>query len=177
MISGIYGQFRVADADDAETLCACYRSSEPRAALLDGKREPLLPTLDELRETLARMEGGAAQFYAAEDLEGEARLFFALRRARHEARFGEFALFYTDAALLQLPLAEELVTFIRKRAFEEMNLNKMTAQALDTEETLRAFFLRQGWRSQGRMRDAVYARGRWHALDAFALFAAPPTES
>lgn len=171
MISGAHGHIRQADADDAAALSACYRTGYLRAAVLDGKREPLEPSADELRETLGRSDAGTGLFYAAEDLEGSVRLFCALRRAPFEARFGEFVPYYADESELEKPLVGELMDFIRRRGFTEMNLNKITAHRLTCEERLGHFLRQQGFVGQGILREAYYAQGRWHDFEALALLA------
>ncbi len=176
MISGAHGHIRQADADDAAALCACYRSGDLRASVLDGKREPLEPSLDELRETLGRPEVGPGLFYAAEDLQGCVRLFCALRRAPFEARFGEFVVFYGEESELEQPIAGEMMAFIHRRAFTEMNLRKLTAHCLTIEERLAQFLRSHGFVGQGIMREAYYARGRWHDFEALALLASDALE-
>jgi len=171
VISGAYGHIRQADADDAAALSVCYRTGCLRAAVLDGKREPLEPSTDELRETLSRPEAGPGLFYAAEDLEGRVRLFFVLRRAPFEARFGEFVVFYEDESELEEPLAGEMMAFVRRRAFTEMNLHKITSHRLTLEERLGQFLREQGFLGQGVLREAYYGQGRWHDFEALVLLA------
>ena len=52
MIASEHTLIRTADPDDAGFLLEVYRTERPKAALLDGRREPVLPNRDELAEML-----------------------------------------------------------------------------------------------------------------------------
>ena len=172
MIIGKYARIRTADVDDAPALHACYRIEGPCAALLDVKRERLEPTQDELRETLGRAETARGLFYAVEDLSGVVQAFCLLRRAQQaEARFGELALLCPGPEILLQPLGESVMEFLRDRAFRLLALHKVTAQVFLEEEAMRGFFFRHGFVTQGVQREVHFAGGRWHDLEALALWA------
>jgi len=171
MISGTHTYIRSAEPDDAPVLFAAYDLERPRSCLLDGKREPLIPTRDELREVLGRKEAAQGTFYAVEDSAGRVRGFCGLRGVNPEACFGEVYFLLLDEEDYGRPLAGEVFAFVCGRAFARLGLHKVVAHALDSEVALRAFLVAHGFESGGIQREAVYARGRRHHLETFSLFA------
>ncbi len=143
-----------------------YQAGTLRAGLLDARREPVLPTRDELRELLSRKEIADGGFYTVEDRVGEIQGFCSLRGMNNEARYAEFSLVLLDPAQYASPLAEEAAAFLYERAFVRSGLYKVVAYCLDGEAELSAFLRVQGFESAGLQRDVVYAQGRWHSLEA-----------
>lgn len=171
MISGTYSFIRAAEPDDAVYLHACYDARHPRAALLDLKREPVSPTVDELRELLGRKDTSRGALYVIEDTTGVVCGLCGLRGMGHEANFSEATvLFLSDEAFGQ-PLAEEMLAFLVDRGFRRMHLNKLMTHCLDNETALRSFLVSHGFVSEGVQREAVYAGGRWHNIEILALLA------
>ena len=94
-----------------------------------------------------------------------------------EACFGEVYFLLLDDEDYGSPLAGEIFAFVRDRAFARLGLHKVVAHGLDSETALRAFLAAHGFASDGIQREAVYARGRWHHLETFSLFADAPQET
>ena len=170
MITGANAVIRTAEPDDGAFLKAFYDPEVPRSCLLDQRRELIVPTLDEIREVLARKEQGRSVFYAVEDLEGHVRGFCSLRGLNQEAGYSEFIVILVDDADFARPLATEIFEFLTRRAFYDMRLNKVMTHALGCEAAYRAYLLQHGFKSDGVQREAVFACGRWHDLEAFTLF-------
>lgn len=171
MIGGEFAQIRMAEPDDASALLRLYRDPAPRAGLLDPKREPLMPALDELRELLGHKEMQQGAFYAVEDPGGIIRGFCGLRGAGFEAAYGEIRLLFLDDSDFGSPIATETLAFLCKRAFGQMNLREILAVTLDSEQGYRALLLSQGFVSDGIQRQVFFGRGRWHDLETFSRFA------
>jgi RimJ/RimL family protein N-acetyltransferase len=171
MITGEYTQIRTADPDDAPTMHQLYTSAVSRSALLDPRREPVLPNADELREALGTKDAMKGNFFAIEDRSGIVRGFCMLRGSSKEAGYGEFNLMLLDAADYDLPLAEEAFRFAHARAFERLRTRKLIAHCLDTEQPLHDFLLRCGFECNGTQREVFFGAGRWHNLHTFSLFA------
>ena len=164
VIAGQHTFIRGTELDDVPAFSRLYQAGTLRAGLLDARREPVLPTRDELRELLSRKEIADGGFYTVEDWAGEIQGFCTLRGVNSEARYAEFSLVLLDPALYATPLADEAAGFLYERAFVRAGLNKV---ALVTTQGGEADFLRaQGFESAGVQRDVVYAQGRWHALEA-----------
>ena len=168
MITGEHTFIRGTELDDVPTLSVLYRAGTLRAGLLDGRREPVLPTRDELRELLSRKEIADGGYYTVEDRSGTVQGFCSLRGMNSEARYAEFSLVLLDPADYASPLASEVATFLYDRAFTRSGLRKVVAYCLEGEIELAAFLHAQGFESAGIQRDAVYAGGRWHALEALS---------
>ncbi len=175
MIAGEHTFIRMAEPDDAPALHALYALEAPRSALLDKKREPLLPTRDELREMLGRKEAAAqGALFVVEDRAGVVHGFCGLRTLPPETPFGEASLLFLDETRVQGPLGNEAWAFIRERAFVRMQLRKVMTHCLDRERPLREFFTAQGFKSNGVQRKVLYAAGRWHDLETLTLYSPDP---
>ena len=170
MITSKHAQIRATEPDDAPALFALYDVRRPRAALLDQRREPLMPTLAELREMLGMKETVNNVFFTVEDRTGAIRGFCLLRGMNQETGFGEMSLLFHEAAILAQPLAEEALTFACTRGFERMRMNKMVSNCLDGETELRDFLLRHGFISDGVQRGVLFSQGRWHNLESLSLY-------
>ena len=166
MIAGQHTFIRGTELDDVPAFSRLYQAGTLRAGLLDARREPVLPTRDELRELLSRKEIADGGFYTVEDRAGEIQGFCSLRGMNSEARYAEFSLVLLDPALYTSSLAEEAAAFLYERAFVRSGLYKVVAYCLEGETELAGFLRAQGFESAGIQRDAVYAQGRWHALEA-----------
>jgi len=166
VIAGQHTFIRGTELDDVPAFSRLYQAGTLRAGLLDARREPILPTRDELRELLSRKEIADGGFYTVEDRGGEIQGFCSLRGVNSEARYAEFSLVLLDPALYATPLADEAAGFLYERAFVRAGLNKVVAYCLDGEAELSRFLGAQGFESAGVQRDVVYAEGRWHALEA-----------
>ena len=171
MITGTHTFIRTADPDDAPAMHALYLGASPRSALLDGRREPINPNVDELREALGSKEALGGTFYAIEDRAGVVQGFCVMRGASKDAAYGEFNLMMIDEAGYAGPLAREAFEFGYERGFELLRLRKMIAHCLDTETALRDFLLACGFEHNGTQREVFWSQGRWHNLETFTLFA------
>ncbi len=171
MIQTPYGYIRAAESEDAPALVRLYDPARPRAALLDAKREPIMPTPDDVRELLSRKEVQQGALYAVEDATGAVRGFCSVRGVNAEAAFGETALLFLDEEAYATPLAEDVLEFVLDRAFVRLRLRKLLAHAFEGETALKAFLAGHGFESNGVQRDALYTLGRWHSLEVFTRFA------
>ena len=170
MITGVVSRIRLADPDDAPALHALYDPSAPRAALLDQRREPMWPTLAEMRELLSRKEAQRGAFYTVEDLEGNIRGFCSVRGMNQEAGFGDIALLL-HGDTLETPIADEVYQFLYRRAFENLRLHKVLSHTLEGEISLRAYLLSRGFEACGLQREVLFSRGKWHDVHVLALHA------
>ena len=170
MITGEHSVIRTAEQDDAAAMVRLYSPECPRAALLDRRRELLVPTTDEVRELLGRKDAQPAAFYAVEDVTGVVRGFCSIRGAQSEVLYGDFVVMFFAPDDYDAPLAEEVFAFLSERAFAQKKLNKVMAQCLDSEDALRGFLVSRGFGSQGIQRDMFYSAGKWHGLETFCLF-------
>lgn len=173
MITGEHTFIRGTELDDVPALSVLYRAGTLRAGLLDGRREPVLPTRDELRELISRKEIAEGGYYTVEDRSGTIQGFCSLRGLNSEARYAEFSLVLLNPEAYASPLAAEAATFLFDRAFTRMGLRKVVAYCLEGEVELAAFLRGQGFESAGFQRDIVFADGRWHALEALARSSGP----
>ena len=172
MIAGEHTFIRMAEPDDAPALHALYALDRPRSALLDKKREPLLPTRDELREMLGRREAGTqGALFVVEDRTGVVQGFCGLRALPPETPFGEASLLFHDEAAAASPVGEEAWAFLRERAFVRMHVRKIITHCLDRERPLRDFLAGRGFTSNGVQRQVLFAAGRWHDLETLTLHA------
>jgi len=140
----------------------------PKAALLDGRREPVLPSRDELAEMLASKDAGRNQFFAIEDTDGHVRGFCGLRGVSIEAVFCEIMVLLIDPADHAGPIGRETVQFLLDRAFGRMHLDKVLGTCLDTEPELRALLAGSGFVSGGVQRQVLYSGGTWHDIETMA---------
>lgn len=168
MISGEHTFIRGTELDDVPALSVLYRAGILRAGLLDARREPVLPTRDELRELISRKEIADGGYYTVEDRSGTVQGFCSLRGVNSEARYAEFSLVLLDPEAYATPIAAEAAAFLFDRAFARGALRKVVAYCLEGEVELAAFLRTQGFESAGFQRDVVYAGGRWHALEALS---------
>jgi len=171
MITGTHAHIRAADSDDAPALLRLHGGPHWRAALLDQKRDPLLPTLDELTETLGRKEAQQGAFYAVEDKAGRVRGYCGLRGMNAESAFAEITILFDEDTLYAAAFADEVFAFVRERAFVRARLHKIMVQCLESEAGLRSFLLRQGFQSNGVQREVFFAGGRYWDIESFCLFA------
>lgn len=171
MIQTPHGYIRAAESEDAPALVRLYDPARPRAALLDAKREPIMPTLDDVRELLARKEVQQGVLYAVEDAVGIVQGFCSVRGVNTEAAFGETALLFLEDETYATPLAEDALDFVLERAFARQRLRKLLAHGLEGETALKTFLLGHGFESNGVQRDVLYSLGRWHCLEVFTRFA------
>lgn len=171
MITTAHGSIRTADFDDAPALLRLYDPAFPRSALLDIRREPILPNEDDLREMLNRKEVQQGMLFAVEDGEGLVRGFCSLRGVSPEAAFGEVAVMFIEAEDHDTPLAAEAAEFLLERAFDRLRLHKVVAHCLESETALRRLLVRHGFESSGVQREVFFSLGRWHNLETFSRFA------
>jgi len=171
MITGTHTHIRAADSDDAPALLRLHRGPQWRAALLDQKRDPLQPTLDELAETLGRKEAQQGAFYAVEDMSGQVRGYCGLRGMNAESAFAEITILFDDDELYSGSFADEVFAFVRGRAFVRARLHKIMVQCLETESGLREFLLRHGFASNGVQREVFFSGGKFWNIESFSLFA------
>ena len=157
---------RTTDPDDATTLVQLYAWSDVRCALLDQKREPMMPTVDELREILASPEAAKGAFHTLEDGTGQIRGFCCLRGLSQDTSFCEVSILPLSEANLELPCIDAGMKFILKRAFAHHGLQKVMTHVLDKETRVRAFYLEHGFSSAGTQREALYANGKYHDIEA-----------
>lgn len=168
MITGQHTFIRGTEQDDVPALSELYRAEILRAGLLDGRREPVMPTRDELRELLSRKEIADGGYYTVEDASGRVRGFCSLRGLNPEVRYAEFNLVLLDPGYYATPLADEAAAFLYERAYIRAGLRKVVAYCLEGEVELAAFLRAQGFESDGIQRDVVFAQGRWHGLEALS---------
>ncbi len=172
MVTGEHAFIRAADPDDAPALHAFYGTPLPCSALLDVRREPVLATSEELRETLDHKDAMRGVFHAVEDKAGRIRGFCGLRGVNNEAAFGEVMFMLLDEADYALPLAREAMEFTARLGFERQRLHKLTAHCLEAESALRAFLMDFGFVSEGVQREVLFTQGKYHNIEVLAFF--PP---
>lgn len=172
MITGHHCVIRTADRDDARVLSRLYNGAVPRAAYLNRRREILLPTVDDLRETLAQQDRpNTSSLYIVEDLEGQLRGLCALNAGGIETAHGEiFCLFVCEEDYVT-PEGREALAFLCRQGFSEKRLNKMVAQCLETETGYRQALTAMGFESNGVQREVLHTQGRYFDLETLTLFA------
>lgn len=170
MITGRHTVIRGADADDAAALHPLFAPGRPRSALLDQRREPVLPNRMELGEILAKADP-SSQFHTVEDPEGRVLGLCALRGLGREQGFAEATVMLLEEAALAGPAGDEIAAFLCGRAFGRYRLDKLVAHCLDSEAALRDFWTRQGFECGGTQREVLWSQGRWHNLQVFTRFA------
>jgi RimJ/RimL family protein N-acetyltransferase len=174
MIASEHTLIRTADPDDADFLLEVYRTGRPKAALLDPRREPVLPNRDELAEMLGSKDAGRNQFFAVEDRAGCVRGFCGLRGVSIEAVFSEIMVLLIDEADHAGPIGRETVQFLLDRAFGRMHLDKVLGTCLDSEPELRALLAGSGFVSEGIQRQVLYSGGDWHDIETMTRLRAVP---
>jgi RimJ/RimL family protein N-acetyltransferase len=170
MIVKDHSLIRTADPDDAGALYPLYDGRIPRAFMLDRKREPVVPTRDELRELLAQKDPANGFFYAIEDTQGVLRGLAMLRGFNPEALCSETVIAMMEDADYSQPFAREALDFLLKQAFGRLWARKVMVHLLDTETACRAFMLDSGFVLEGSQREVLYSGGCWHNLDCLGLF-------
>lgn len=170
MITGEHSVIRLAEPDDAYELKRLYDPQRPHSAMLDRRREIAQPSIDELREGLAKPEKRVGALYAIEDKEGVVRGFCSIRGASAELRYAEMVMPLFEDSDYATPLADEAFAFLHRGAFVERRLNKVVAHCLDSEGAYRALLVRHGFASDGIQRQVLWSRGRWHDLETLTLF-------
>ena len=172
MITGLYCAIRTADPNDARALSALYNGAVPRAAYLNRRREILLPTLDDLRETLTQQNRpNPSSLYVVEDLEGLLRGLCALNTGGTETAHGEiFCLFHYEEDYVS-PIGRETLAFLCRQGVREKHLNKVVAQCLETETGYRQALADMGFESNGVQREVLYTQGRYFSLETLTLYA------
>ena len=173
MITGKHSYIRGTEYDDVAALSVLYLPGSLRAGLLDARREPVLPSQEDLQELLGRKEIADGAFYTVEDLGGEVRGFCSLRGMNPEARYCEFSLLLLDTEAYAGPLADEAAQIMLERAFIRLGLRKVVAYGLCHESEWAALLTRHGFVSAGIQREVLYARGQWHDLETYSRSAEP----
>ncbi len=171
LITGTHSYIRGTESDDVHALSELYHADTLRAGLLDGRRERLLPSHEELRELLGRKEIAEGAFYTVEDTQGAIRGFCSLRGLNPEAGFCEYSLLLLDSATYASEIAEETSAVMLERAFVRLGLRKVVAHCLCCERDFAALLNRLGFTSAGVQRQVLYAGGAWQDLEAFERFA------
>lgn len=170
MITGEHSVIRLAEPDDAYELKRLYDPRRPFSAMLDRRREIGQPSVDELREGLARPEKRAGALYAIEDKQGVIRGFCSVRGASPELRYAEMVLPLFDDEDYTSSLADEAFQFLYNGAFVEKRLNKVVAHCLECEAAYRGLLVRHGFASNGIQRQVLWTQGRWFDLETLTLF-------
>ncbi len=171
MITGEHGIIRFPEPDDALFLRQLYVAGPTRAALLDPRREPLMPTMREIREMLARKDAAQGLMYTVEDTTGVLRGWCGLRGINYEARYAELVLLFADETRYHAAIADEPLDFLLARAFTQLRLYKVVALCLDTETHLSQYLERRSFVCVGAQRQALFSGGAWHDLRTYALTA------
>lgn len=171
MITGHHCIIRTADPDDARALSVLYNGAVPRAAYLNRRREILLPTVDELRESLSRKDRNAAPLYVVEDLEGRIRGLCALSAGGTDTAYGEIFFLFSCEEDFAGPVAREALAFLCREGLREKRLNKIVAQSLETEPGYRQALVAMGFESNGVQREVLHTQGRYFDLETLTLAA------
>jgi RimJ/RimL family protein N-acetyltransferase len=132
----------------------------------------MVPTVDELREVLARRDIVTGSFFVVEDQEGEVRGCGVLRAARIESEFAEVIVGLADDADYATPLADDVLGYLRRIALVDKKLNKVVTYCLLSEQPYRDLLVRHGFQSDGVQRQIMYTLGRYHDLESLSLFRA-----
>ncbi|HOK09467.1 MAG TPA: GNAT family protein [Candidatus Hydrogenedens sp.] len=167
MINKEHAIIRTSDLFDAKHLLRFYASENMYGALLDGKREPILPNQSELEELLQNKDA-TQSFYAVEDKEGNLHGFIVLKGINQEALFGEIILLFDNQTYLtNSPLIHDALEFIENKAFRQLHLKKLVTTCIDEEEPLKNFLQQHLYILAGIMREVLFARGKWHNLETW----------
>lgn len=171
MIAGEHALIRTAEPDDAPALKRLYDPDNPRASLLDTKREMLVPTEDELRVVLSGgPDSPVRTFNAIEYPSGAIAGFCALRPSPKESYYGQLTVLLHDEDEYRSPIAEHVLAHLLREAFEGKQFNKVMAPCLDHEASFRALLLAHDFVSDGVQREILYSAGRWFSMESFTLF-------
>ncbi len=171
MITREHVLLRFSEPDDAAFLQTLYIEGPVRAALLDGRREPMLPTRWELTEMLTKRDAMRGLSYTVEDREGRLIGWCGLRGISYEARYAEIVLVLKSELDYHSGAADEALTCLMETAFAQFGLAKVIATCLDAEPFWRDCLCRQGFFSCGVQRHIAYSGGAWRNLETFARFA------
>ncbi len=170
MIEKLHASIYTADRFDAKRLLHFYIQKPVHAALLDAKREPIIPNLSELEELL-QSKDAAQSFYTVEDKQGEVQGFVILKGINPEVMFGEtILLFDNDTYEQNKPLIEDALEFIETKAFQQLHLRKIITTCLDEEKNLHTFLNQHSYQCEGVMREVLFTYGKWHNLETWAKF-------
>ncbi len=169
MITSEHGHIRATEEDDSPWFHQLYATGAPRFAMLDLKREPMMPTLLEVRETLGSKEAARSQSFTLETPEGEIVGFLALRGLNQETGFCEVTPLLLDEAAASSPLSHWAMDYALERAFSVMRLRKVTAHALCREAHLRTFLESRGFTCDGVQREVLFSQGRWMDVLCYSL--------
>lgn len=171
MIETDHGYIRSADLDDAAAFSEFSDPAEPRALIMDMRREVMTPTRMEVIEMLRSKEAKKGVFYAIEDKRGIVRGFGVLKPASLDTQTTEVMIGFLDREDYKGPLAAEALHFLAKLAFVDRHWRKMIAQIVDTEPEYEEFLRAQGCEFNGAQRNVVYTQGDYHDLLTFTLYA------
>lgn len=160
---------RYCEPDDSAFVWGLYYDGIPRASLLDGRRERMLPMRAEILEILQKSEAARAMLFSVEDGTGRLCGWGGLRGLNPDARFAELFLVFADEGLYGSPCAEEALDYLFQRAFHQTRLSRLLATCLSTEEAWRACLLKQGFASCGIQRDVLFTGGCWRDLETLEL--------
>ncbi|MCK5860969.1 MAG: hypothetical protein KAH38_00700 [Candidatus Hydrogenedentes bacterium] len=171
MITGEHGYIRFSEADDALFLRQLYLDKPRRAALLDTRREPIMPTTRDIRDMLARKDAAQGLMYTVEDTAGVLKGWCGLRGINYEARYAELVLLFAAEEDYGSPLADETLDFLLGQAFKHFMLHKVLVLCLDTESALMQCLRRKDFACAGAQRQALFSSGVWNDLQMFTLAA------
>ncbi len=168
MITGEHTHIRFPELDDAFFVRQLYVAGPKRAALLDSRREPILPTTPEIQKTLLRKGAAQGLMYSVEDTTGALCGWCGLRGINYEAQYAELVLLFVDAAAYDTA-ADEVLTFLLGQAFTRFRLYKVLVLSLDTEHALMHCLERHGFAFAGAQRRALFTGGDWRDLRTYTL--------
>ncbi|NLN94520.1 MAG: GNAT family N-acetyltransferase [Candidatus Hydrogenedens sp.] len=160
---------RYCEPDDTAFVRALYYDGIPRASLLDGRRERMLPRRAEILEILQKSEAARAMLFSIEDETGSLCGWGGLRGLNPDARFAELFLIFAHEDHYASPYAAEALEYLLKRAFYQTRLTRLLASCLHTETAWRACLVRKGFVSCGIQRDVLFAGGCWRDLETLEL--------
>jgi RimJ/RimL family protein N-acetyltransferase len=169
MITVKHGYIRFSEADDALFLRDLYLHAPKRAALLDTRREPLMPAVSEVRDMLARKDAAHGLMYTVEDTTGALKGWCSLRGVNYEAGYGEIMFLFASEEDYHNALADETMEYLLERAFNQFHLYKVLVLCLDMEQALMQYLERKGFSRAGTQRQALFSGGAWHDLHIYTL--------
>ena len=169
MITIEHGYIRFSEADDAPFVRHLYLDKPKRAALLDTRREPVMPTVQEVRELLARKDAAHGLMYTVEDNTGALKGWCSLRGVNYEASYGELMFLFASEKDYDGALADETLEYLLGRAFRQFKLYKALVLCLDVEQALAGFLEGKGFSRAGAQRQALFSGGAWHDLYIYTL--------
>lgn len=162
---------RFCEPDDSAFVWDLYYDGTPRAALLDGRRECMMPLRGEILEILQKSEAARAMLFTIEDEEGRLCGWGGLRGLNPDARFAELFLIFSDESQYASSCGEEALDYLLDRAFAQTQLSRLLATCLNTEKAWRTGLEKKGFTSCGVQREIVFARGDWKDLETMELAA------